>query len=146
MMNNIKSHNGHKTVYKIVIISDANNPHVIRWAKILESKKYNVIIITNKAVKKSPYQVIECLSAKTDKYFLKIILEFSRAWKIKGIIKEIKPQIIHIHSFDYIHPLMLSLMKIFTNKFNNLIVSTWGSDVIKNENEKRSWRGNISKN
>jgi glycosyltransferase involved in cell wall biosynthesis len=140
-----KSNSSAKTRSKIIIISDVNNPHVIRWVKILESKKYDVIIITNNTSKNSPHRVIECLSKKKNNYFSKIIHEFLRAWKIKEIIKKLQPNVIHIHSFDYIHPLMISLMVIFTKQFNNLIVSTWGSDVVENAAEKRSWRGKIAK-
>jgi glycosyltransferase involved in cell wall biosynthesis len=86
-----------------------------------------------------------CRSKNYKTHICKIAYESHRSIKIAKIISQIKPEITHIHSFDYIHPLMISLSNIFYYKLPNLVVSTWGTDVIGNNGSVSTWRGVLSK-
>jgi glycosyltransferase involved in cell wall biosynthesis len=132
---------------KLCIISNMNSAHIIRWTKILLLKGFDISIISNEHYEgKIPnVKIIECLSKSYSFFLNKYIHELYRAVRIRTILNRIKPDIVHIHSFDYIHPLMISLVNFFLNGFPNLIVSTWGTDVIGSSSTRSSWRGTLSK-
>jgi glycosyltransferase involved in cell wall biosynthesis len=132
---------------KICIISNIRSAHVIRWVKILSLKGYKISVITNESNKFNipDVQVIECLSKKSKFLINHYVYELFRSLRIRSILRKINPDIVHIHSFDYIHPLMIGLVNYFLKGFRNLIISTWGTDVIGSEGIQSTWRGRSSK-
>lgn len=132
---------------RITIISDINSPHIIRWAKILRDRKHQISVISSAPnnYKIKNVDVYTCESRRFKNNLKKYCHEFVRTLKIRNFIKNIDPDIVHIHSFDYIHPLMISLVNRILNGFQNLIISTWGTDVVGLSGTGRSRRGDLSK-
>lgn len=132
---------------KVCIISTIQNAHIIRWARALMSKGYDIVVISSEpnAWKITDIPVIECLPV-VSKYAVRNLLnQFTRTIRIGKILKALKPQVVHIHSLDYIHPLMVGLVHCVTNRFENLIVSTWGTDVIGNADNPGTSKGTWAK-
>jgi glycosyltransferase involved in cell wall biosynthesis len=132
---------------KVCIISNARSAHVQRWAGILSLKGYDTYIISSEqgAANIKGTAVFECISRNYRFYLAKSFHELFRAIRIRRIIADIKPDIVHIHSFDYIHPFMIALVNYVSNGFPNLVVSTWGTDVLGNPYTSVSWRGSLAK-
>ncbi len=131
---------------KVCIISNIKSAHIHRWAGILSKKGYKTVVITNEhdEVKIDGVKVVDCLSKKHRFYILEMVHELIRAFSIRRTLADIKPDIVHVHSFDYIHPLMIALVNRVLNGFPNLIVSTWGTDVVSVPGIPISWRGRLS--
>jgi glycosyltransferase involved in cell wall biosynthesis len=132
---------------KICIISTIYNAHVIRWETILSSKGHDITIISSDP---NPFMmpnvnVIECLMKSYEGYCARLLHQIIRTIRIRAIVKDINPDVVHIHSLDYIHPLIFGIVNFITRSFPNLIVSTWGTDVIGEEGVKPNWRGTYSK-
>jgi hypothetical protein len=121
---------------KICIISTIKNPHIIRWYRALLSCGIDVIIITCEPNEQeiADIHVIECISSRSKFYLKNLLFQFKHTLHISSILGKLKPDIVHIHSFDYIHPFMIALTNYCTKKFENLVISTWGTDVIGDQN------------
>jgi len=122
---------------KICFISGVTSIHTQRWAQYFADKGHEVSAISPTAKRKVNIPKVNVIELTIDAFsmkssFVQKIGFFLNALEIRKLIKKIKPDITHIHSFDYIHPLMVALVNIFLGKFPNLIVSTWGSDVVPN--------------
>ena len=119
----------------------------MRWSRILASRGHDISVITNERVEGSwPHgKLIECLSRRYRLHILKLAHELLRAVRIRMILHSVKPDVVHIHSFDYIHPLMIGLVSSLSKGFRNLVVSTWGTDVIGRDDASRSRRGEFAK-
>jgi glycosyltransferase involved in cell wall biosynthesis len=52
---------------------------------------------------------------------------------------KMKPSIINIQSFDYIHPFMTALVNLLGGVKDRLIISTWGSDIVPTEGTVSYW-------
>lgn len=132
---------------KIVIISTILNAHIIRWARILLSKGYNISVISSEpntwGVEDIP--VIECLAYPSNFFLRRLFNEFIRTLRLRRNIISFKPDIIHLHSLDYIHPFMVACVNCFLNGFENMIISTWGTDVIGNKENPGTVLGRWSK-
>ena len=77
-------------------------------------------------------------NAFTSSHVCSLFKHFLNSVQIKNTIKKLEPDIIHIHSFDYIHPFFLAL-QFFKNIPANIVISTWGTDVVPNEGELSAW-------
>jgi glycosyltransferase involved in cell wall biosynthesis len=122
---------------KICFISGVTSIHTQRWAQYFADKGHEVSVISPTAKRKVNIPKVNVMELALDAFslkfsFLQKIGFFLNALEIRKLIKKIKPDITHIHSFDYIHPLTVALVNIFLGRFPNLIVSTWGSDVVPN--------------
>lgn len=132
---------------KICIISTIKNSHVIRWSRALLAKGYDITVISSESNEWqiSDIEIFECILSQSKMRSYNLLLQFIHSIKICLLLKKVKPDIVHIHSFDYIHPLMLAIVNFVTNELKNLIISVWGSDVIGDLHFKRSKRGRFSK-
>jgi glycosyltransferase involved in cell wall biosynthesis len=136
-----------KKPISICIISNIRSAHIIRWLTILSVRGFNISVISNEPPNEHiPHvNIIECLSKSYRFIVFRYLHELYRAIRIWYILRHLKPDIVHIHSFDYIHPLMIGLVDCFLGGFPNLIVSTWGTDVIGSHGISSSRRGELSK-
>ena len=136
-----------KPQIKVCLVSTIQNAHILRWARILLTKGYDIIVISSEPnswnIKDIP--VIECLAVTPKSYLHNLLNQFLRTIKIVKILKELKPDVVHIHSLDYVHPLMVGLVNSVTNGFKNLIVSVWGTDIIGNTDNPGTLWGVLSK-
>lgn len=132
---------------KICIISTIFSAHIIRWASILQTKGFDITIISSdeNIDKISHIKVVECLTKKFASHTKNLIFQFIRSLKIRKIIRDIKPDIVHIHSLDYVHPFMFGVVNLIFKCFPNLVVSTWGTDVIGNSTGSKTRRGVLAK-
>ncbi|MBI4633963.1 MAG: glycosyltransferase family 4 protein [Deltaproteobacteria bacterium] len=111
------------------------------------SKGYDIVVISSEpnAWKITDIPVMECLAASVPSPARHLFNQLTRTIRIGKILKTLKPHVVHIHSLDYIHPLMVGLVHGVTNRFDNLIVSTWGTDVIGNADNPGTSKGTWAK-
>ena len=128
---------------KICIISTIRNAHIIRWARILISRGYDVVIISSEPNEWEikGIDIIECLSVGRSSYLENIFAQFKRTLLMRQRIRETKPDVVHIHSLDYIHPLVFGIVNCVTGDFRNLIISVWGSDITGSTDSSQRKRG-----
>lgn len=117
---------------KVLILGDASNPHIIKWANALYSSGIEIIIFSFRKSDAlvflkgieifsmdSLYNITTKKNAAISKiFYLKAIP------KLKTIIRERKPDIVHAHyasSYGFLGSLV---------NFHPFIISVWGSDVI----------------
>ena len=105
--------------------------HILRWIKYFAEKGHEVSLITLCDV--VPFDGISVFNLEHYDFFnpKNIIRVWQLINKIKKIIKDIKPDIIHVHqilSIAYIIPFV---------KFHPYILSAWGSDILIRTNEKK---------
>lgn len=122
---------------KICFLSSADSIHTQRWAQYFADKGHEVIIISSPVNKKVNIAKVRVIGLTIDAfslkpYVLQKIAFFLNALEIRRLVNKLKPDITHIHSFDYVHPLMIALVNLLPGRFPNLIISTWGSDVFPN--------------
>ncbi|WP_027626897.1 glycosyltransferase [Clostridium lundense] len=131
---------------KICYLSDANSIHTRKWCNFFKKKGYDIYVISlNKGeidgvkVFNLNYDLDEVKGSSSLKK-LKYVNSFSR---VKEIIKEIKPDILHAH-YATSYGLLGALCK-----FHPYILSVWGSDVFDFPNEgklkKQMLKYNLSK-
>jgi len=132
---------------KVFFISTIRNAHVIRWARILLEKGYDITVISSESNEWeiNDIPVVECPAKQSHFGAINLWRQFLRTIKICRILKCEKPEIVHIHSLDYIHPFMVGLIDQFSNCFQKLIVSTWGTDVISTQKSSSSAWSRFSK-
>lgn len=115
---------------RILLLSNPNSVHTIKWAKSLAENNINIIIfglgdLTVYDYKKYPNIKVIILNEKITRdegAFSK--LRYLKALpKIKNIIKEFKPDIVHAH-YASSYGLLGAL-----SGFAPFILSVWGSDV-----------------
>lgn len=111
------------------------------------AKDYQLSIISNERDngRIEGAKIHECLSRDFPNKIVGIFYELYRAIRIRVMLDHIEPDIVHIHSFDYIHPFMIGLVSCFSKSFRNLVVSTWGTDVLSSFQPSATWVGNLSK-
>jgi len=107
--------------------------HVLRWIKYFAEKGHVISLITLSDIK--PFNGIRVFNLEPYDFFhpKNVIKVCQLIYRIKKLIKEIKPDIIHVHqisSLAYIIP--------FIN-FHPYILSAWGSDILVRPNEKKRY-------
>ncbi|RJP62500.1 MAG: glycosyltransferase family 4 protein [Ignavibacteriales bacterium] len=118
---------------KILILSNPANPHTIKWVKALDKKGFKIFVFGLSNYDKSVYEnckdvqafsygIDENLFIKSDGAFSKIVY-LKALKKLKQIISEFKPQILHSH-YATSYGLLGAL-----SGFHPYIISAWGSDV-----------------
>lgn len=123
----------------ILLLADANSPHVIRWAKSLQKKDICITIFTLHLSDLSLYSdvpQIKIISLNLSEEFksgeVKTRSKFIylKAVKlIKQIIQECKPDILHAH-----YASSYGLIGALTG-FHPYIISVWGADVYNFPNQ-----------
>lgn len=115
---------------KLLLLSDPNSVHTIKWAKSLAKNNIDIIIFGLGDFTVNDYDGISNIQVKTlggtvtrdEGAFAK--LKYLKALPVvKQIIKEFKPDIVHAH-YATSYALVGAL-----SGFNPFIVSVWGSDV-----------------
>lgn len=126
---------------KILFLADPNSIHTQRWAKSLSQKGLEIYIFGLSQAKENLYtdspqikiysgDINPSISKQNMGIFAK--LSYVKVLsKLKKIIKEVKPDIIHAH-YATSYGLLGAL-----SGFHPLIISVWGSDVFDFPN--RSW-------
>jgi len=119
---------------KILLLSDSNSPHTIKWALSLAEKNFEIVIFSipenlADSYKKCNNIRIESAGVKESKQFKNEanpakITYLSSILKIKKLIKEFKPDILHAH-YATSYGLLGAL-----SGFHPFIISVWGTDVI----------------
>lgn len=113
---------------KILLLSDCNSVHTIKWAKSLYSKGVDVIVFSIGVLRVSDYEGtnirIYASSHKVSRENIANKLSYITIIpKLKRVIKKEKPDILHAH-YATSYGLLGSLAN-----FHPYIISVWGSDV-----------------
>lgn len=111
---------------KICYLADASSDHTKKWCKFFKDKGYDIHVISLTSGQIDGVKV-HCLNVNSNKVhgessFYKITYIFEM-FKIKRILKEIKPDIVHAH-YASSYGLMGSLLN-----YHPYVLSIWGSDV-----------------
>ncbi len=126
---------------KLLILSNPANPHTIKWVKALDERGFKIFVfgLSNydkkiyescKNVLVYSYSFDDNLFTKSDGALSKIV--YLRALnKLKQVIREFKPDILHSH-----YATSYGLLGALTG-FHPYIISVWGSDVY--DFPKKSW-------
>ncbi|MFO7525183.1 MAG: glycosyltransferase [Ignavibacteriaceae bacterium] len=120
---------------KILFLADSNSPHTIRWAKSLVMYKFEVIIFTlhtpnellfreTPEVKIVSFNISRRLQSKDEDSLQKIIYPYA-VFKLKKIIREFRPDIVHAH-YASSYGLLGAL-----SGFHPFVLSIWGSDLFR---------------
>tara|TARA_Y100001958_G_C21248189_1_gene580570 strand:- start:701 stop:1783 length:1083 start_codon:yes stop_codon:yes gene_type:complete len=111
---------------KILLISNGNSIHTIKWVKELQ-KKYKIFLFDWRPISISNYDSLEnVVVIKQKSFFSKKNLICSYLYsfyKAKNISKNILPDIVHSH-----YATSYGLLGLRAKK-NKLIVSVWGTDI-----------------
>ncbi|MCR4942155.1 MAG: glycosyltransferase [Campylobacter sp.] len=115
---------------KVLLLSDPNSSHTIKWAKSLSQKGIDIAIFGIGSLKVNTYKDIKniqiyTLNKSIDKNegALSKIRYLGAIPKIKKIIKEFKPDLVHAH-YASSYGLLGAL-----SDFHPFVLSVWGSDV-----------------
>lgn len=120
---------------RILFLADANSPHTVRWAKSIFDAGFEIGIFCFHKIDFSNYSnfddiklyslnVSRELQSKSEDNFSKLIY-LKALKKIKRIINEFKPDIVHSHYASSYG--LLGAM----SGFHPYIISFWGSDVFQ---------------
>jgi glycosyltransferase involved in cell wall biosynthesis len=118
---------------KILLLSDPNSSHTIKWVKSLSQKGINILVLGLSECKVSDYQncknvsiqnlgVPATLTKSRNSYFSKLIY-LKSLQKVKKHIRHFKPDIVHAH-YATSYGLLGAL-----SGFRPFVLSVWGSDV-----------------
>ena len=116
---------------KILILADPSNSHTVKWVNSLSSAGIEIFLFGlskydasdyNSSVKIETLKTPSSIKSKLSGNFFKIIY-FSVIPKLKKIIKNFKPDILHAH-YAGSYGLMGSLLN-----FHPFILSVWGVDI-----------------
>ncbi len=118
---------------RVLLLADSNSPHTLRWSKSIRAQKHTIGIFSlhtpdPKLYNDTPDINLSSLNAsrelqtKDEKSISKLVYLSARK-KVKQIIKEFKPDIVHSHyasSYGLIGAL---------SGFHPYIISLWGGDI-----------------
>ena len=109
---------------QIIFIANAASIHSIRWIQYFASKKIKIYLIT---ISKPNHETInEFLKIKNNiKTFY--IRNISELFQSILLLLRVKKTLIHIHYLGW-H----SLLTLFLNQNSKLVLTPWGSDLLKN--------------
>ena len=111
---------------RICYLSDANSIHTKKWCSFFKKKGYEIHVISFNDGD-IPGITVHSLNINLDKIksnnYLNKLRYFTYINKVKNLLKEIKPDILHAHyatSYGFLGG---------STKFHPYILSVWGSDV-----------------
>lgn len=118
---------------RILILSDSDSPHTIRWAKAISQKDYIVGIFSihkpdrilysdTPSISLFSFNASRELQIKREAAFSKLYY-IGATLLLKNVINKFKPNIVHAH-YASSYGLLGAL-----SGFHPLIVSVWGSDI-----------------
>jgi|SRR5690606_31530913 len=118
---------------KILFLADSNSPHTLRWVKSISDLNYEVGIFSIHRINKDLYKdhpqiklfsldVSREIQSKSELNVTKLVYLLS-VKKIKKVIKEFQPDILHAH-YASSYGLLGAL-----SGFHPFIVSLWGGDI-----------------
>jgi len=120
---------------KILMLSDINSSHTIKWVKsLLKNEDIDIFLYSFTECKDNTlinnldrfkYSSLNLTTLKTDKYgnYIYKLKYFKAIFQIKKLIKQYKPDLVHAH-FLSSYGLIASLLN-----FKPFIVSVWGYDI-----------------
>jgi len=115
---------------KILLLSDPNSSHTIKWITSLASRGIDIILVGLENLKVNSYNSYSNVKIKTlgikitrEEGSLKKILYLQALPLIRKLIRKFKPDIVHSH-----YASSYGLLGALTG-FHPFIVSVWGSDV-----------------
>jgi glycosyltransferase involved in cell wall biosynthesis len=117
---------------KICFLANASSPHVQRWVKYFVNVPHEVSIITLTPPDDS-LEGCQVYELKKGRKF-KLLTYWRRIRELKGLLKEINPDIIHAH-YIITYGFMAAL-----SGFHPLIISAWGSDILIEAKKSRTMR------
>ena len=120
---------------KILLLSDSNSPHTLRWAKSIRNAGIEVGIFSLHKINLSIYpdtpdiqlnslNLSRSFQSKNENNISKLIY-IKAVSTVKKIIKEYKPDIVHAH-----YASSYGLIGALTG-FHPFVISVWGSDVFR---------------
>lgn len=123
---------------KILILGDPSSPHIIKWVRGLAEKNISIYLLGLSKFDTNIYNKLENVEVcsleldseifNTDRFWQKT--KYLKAFfKVRKIIKEFKPDILHAH-YATSYGLLGAL-----SGFNPYIISVWGTDVYDFPNE-----------
>lgn len=110
----------------IVYIANASSIHTIRWIKYFAKKDVKIYLISFSKPNHVTTAEINKIKLNVKLLFFNNLVEI---FKTIIFLSNIKNALIHIHYLGW-H----SLLSIFIKKENKLILTPWGSDLLKNRN------------
>lgn len=118
---------------KVFLLAEARSSHVIKWVRALANKGLSIYVLSLFPYEETAYKGyknIKIESCNMESYFLNrdintlYKIHYIKALsRVKKIIKEFKPDILHAH-FATSYGILGAL-----SGFHPLIISVWGSDV-----------------
>lgn len=129
---------------RVLILSDSNSPHTIKWAKSIAEKNISVGIFSIhksnpdfyngiKNIKIFDLGITREIQNKTENNISKIFY-LKGVYRLKSILNNFKPDILHSHyasSYGLIGAL---------SRFNPYLISVWGSDVFQFPNYSKLYK------
>lgn len=111
---------------KICYLSDINSVHTHKWINFFKSKSYDIHVIS---LSPGEYEGVTVHSLEVNENLVRQKVEsgkieyLKKIRKVKKLVEEIKPDILHAH-----YATSYGLLGAMTN-FHPFIISVWGSDV-----------------
>lgn len=113
---------------KICYFGDAASIHLKRWVDHFSNRENEVHIISVRDGSVEGAKVYDIgfveLTQKPKKVFVKLLGTLRMIFKIRWLLHRIRPDLVHIH-FLYNHPVVFAFKGV-----RNLIISTWGADIV----------------
>lgn len=116
-----------------MFLADGGSPHTIKWARSLASEGYEILIFGLSSFSSELYKNEKNITAvsfgideatmKSGNGSLRKLRYLSAVFKVRSLIKEFKPDILHVH-FVSSYGLIASLVG-----FKRTFMSVWGADV-----------------
>ena len=111
---------------KICYLSDINSVHTHKWIKYFKNKSYDIHVISLSA---GEYEGVTVHSLEIDESLVKQKADLGKLEyikkinRVKALVKEIKPDILHAH-----YATSYGLLGALTN-YHPYVISVWGADV-----------------
>lgn len=113
-------------IMKICYLSDINSVHTHKWIKFFKDKEYDIHVIS---LSSGEYEGVTVHSLEVNQNVARHkadsgkIEYLKKITKVKKLVEEIKPDILHAH-----YATSYGLLGAMTN-FHPFVISVWGSDV-----------------
>jgi len=117
---------------KYLIIGNAENTHIVKWAKALV-KHFDLYVISSKTTHSEIVALLPSghihnlkLEVSGDGGNYQLIFKY---WKIKKMIRQIEPDYVNAHYITS-HGFLAALIRKFSKLRFYLVQSAWGSDIL----------------